>query len=201
MSGKSILAFVKRRPVLIGITVLGALSLVAAIVLGRRHISVLLPWTLVQVIDDSGDVVSSEWILNKDPDRYAKEGAANLPPYVRLFHDSKARFTSLIVCSLDGERGFAAHKDGAGLALDMSFDWRTEGKREARARKFFEELNLDVVEDYLGGNGEVPDALRLLSWKLEDDSEVNAKLFVRVLSELCDIRPAEGLNITYEEKP
>jgi hypothetical protein len=85
------------------------------------------------------------------------------------------------------------------VRVGLIFDWRKEPEEEEAARDFFASRGIAPVEDYLGGNGDVHDALRLLDWPLPVDADSVTTISRQILQELCGIEDHEALNISYEE--
>lgn len=134
------------------------------------------------------------------PDHYTTGAFDRIEAYVtRLMAPSqRMRFLSLFTAS--GDRGFALHaKDGV-VEAHLTVEWRQEPKREAALRSFFESRGILATEDYLAGNGDVPDATRLLAYPLPGDASEVASVTKRILQELCGVSPAEPMDIGYSEE-
>ena len=86
------------------------------------------------------------------------------------------------------------------IEATLSCEWHQEPEREASIREFFGSLGIAPMDDYLAGNGNVPDATRLLSYPITGSSAEVAALAKRILVELCAVSASEALNIRYSEK-
>jgi hypothetical protein len=92
------------------------------------------------------------------------------------------------------------HATGGTVEAHLTVEWRQEPNREVAIRTFFASLGTPPSEDYLAGNGGIPDATRLLAYPLRGDALALAELTKRILRELCGVSPAEPLNIGYTER-
>jgi hypothetical protein len=138
--------------------------------------------------------------LEGPPNRYTVGAFEHIESYVSrlIASSSKSRWVSLFTPA--GDRGFALHASDAGVEAHISVEWRDEPQREAAIRGFFDSRGISPTEDYLAGNGDVPDATRLLAYPLAGGSSDVAALTKRILQELCGVSPAEPLNIGYTER-
>lgn len=134
------------------------------------------------------------------PDYYPKNGFNHIEPYVsRLLKPAKhIRFVSIF--TPDGERGFGLTARGTVITADLIVEWREEPQREAAIRSFFDSLGIRPSQDYLAGNGGVPDATRILAYPLKGNVPELTAITKRILEELCWISSTEALNIQYSEK-
>jgi hypothetical protein len=140
--------------------------------------------------------VSREGIqFEPPPDRYTSGAFNHIEPYIsRLVVPSRRkRWVSLFTPA--GDRGFALHATSGVVEAHLTVEWRQEPQREAAIRAFFASLGIPPTEDYLAGNGGVPDATRPLAYPLPGDSSEMADLARRILRELCSVSPDEPLNI------
>ncbi len=120
------------------------------------------------------------------PDHYTADAFDHIESYVsRLMAPSrKKRFVNIFTPA--GDRGFGLY---AG-----------DGQREAAIRAFFGSLGIPPAEDYLAGNGGVPDATRVLAFPLTGNASAIAALTKRILKELCEVSSTEPLDIGYTER-
>ena len=134
------------------------------------------------------------------PDYYATKAFDHIQPYiVRLLKPSDhLRFVSIF--TPDGDRGFGLTAQGTLLTADLTVEWRDEPARETAIRSFFGSRGLSPSQDYLAGNGGVPDATRVLSYPIAGDASELTAITKRILEELCGISPSEPLNIKFTEK-
>jgi hypothetical protein len=137
--------------------------------------------------------------LEGPPDRFTVGAFDHIESYVSrlMTSSSKSRWVSLFTPA--GDRGFALHAGDAGVEAHIDVEWRVEPQREATIRGFFNSRGIAPTEDYLAGNGDVPDATRLLAYPLAGGSLEIATLTKRILQELCGVSPSEPLDIGYTE--
>ncbi len=134
------------------------------------------------------------------PDHFANNGMDHIGPYVSRLLVSSKQYRYLHIFTPDGNRGFGLSAKDKMVNAGFVVDWRKEPKQEAAIRSFFTSLGKSPSEDYLGGNGDVPDATRILSYPIKGNAVELTALIKRILTELCRIGPEEPLNITYGEK-
>jgi hypothetical protein len=178
-----------------------ALSILAA---GFIFVRWLLPANTFVVVKqpDRGTVTVSRSgvTLEAPPDRYPADGLAHLEPYVSklLAPSSRSRWVSIFTPA--GDRGLALHARGTDVQLHLTMEWRAEPRREAAVRSFFAARDIGASEDYLAGNGGVPDATRLLAYPIAGDAAEVAALTRQALQELCGVSSHEGLDIGFTER-
>jgi hypothetical protein len=138
--------------------------------------------------------------LGAPPDRYPADGFAHIEPYVSklLVPSSRIRWVSIFTPA--GDRGLALHANGMNVELHLTVEWRAEPKREAAIRSFFAARDIGASEDYLAGNGGVPDATRLLAYPIAGGATEVTALTKRALQELCGVSPSEPLDIGFTER-
>ena len=161
--------------------------------------SIVLPGAfLVQVDEDGKQIGDIEWVNVPEPDRYPNNGFRYIEQYVSRLLTSKADFTSLSISSPDGNRGFGLSFRDKQIELSFSIDWRTEKDKEIIIRNFFKELEIIPSEDYLAGNADVPDAIRILIYPISGDLQQMTDLCKRILKEIFYISGNDGLIFTYD---
>jgi hypothetical protein len=131
------------------------------------------------------------------PDHYVANGFDYLEPYIAKLLVASSGCKFLHIFTPDGERGFGfAARDGVVEAF-LTVEWRQEGEREKAIRKFFGSFEITPLRDYLAGNGGVPDATRVLEYRISGSTAQITSLTKRILRELCGIAPSEALEIKY----
>jgi hypothetical protein len=149
-----------------------------------------------------GSVVLSRWRIEfeKPPDHYAAGAFDHIDSYVSRLMAEPQKGHWVMMFTPAGDRAFALHGSRDVIEAHLTVEWRQEPQREAAIRAFFEARGIGPTEDYLAGNGGVPDATRLLAYPLTGSpSEVTATT-KRILQELCSISSTEPLNIRYSER-
>ena len=134
------------------------------------------------------------------PDQYSINGFEHIEPYVTRLLVPTNSFKFLGFFTPDGNRGFGfSAKDGVVLAT-LTVDWRKQPEKEAAIRAFFSSLGIAPFQDYLAGNGVIPDATRILEYPVTGTPSEMTTLTRRILQELCAVAPAEALDVSYEDK-
>src|SRR5260221_2655246 len=178
------------------IFVLLAASAVAYGLLVARNTFIIFPQR------DGGSVVLSRWRIEFEgpPDHYAVGAFDHIESYVsRLMVEPRKR-RYVMIFTPAGDRGFALHGSQEAIEAHLTVEWRQQAKREAAIRAFFETRGISPTEDYLSGNGGVPDATRLLAYPLAGSSPEVTEITERILEELCSVSSTEPLNIRYSER-
>ena len=134
------------------------------------------------------------------PDHFEKNGFDHIEPYVSRLLVPSNRFKFVQIFTPDGNRGFGLTARGGVVEAGLNLEWRQEGQREATIRSFFGSLGVEPSQDYLAGNGGVPDATRILEYPVKGSAPQVTALSRRILQELCGVSPTEALNISYGEK-
>jgi hypothetical protein len=112
---------------------------------------------------------------------------------------SSARYTSLIIATPDHRIAVAIGQRNGVPHFDISVEWRSEPETERRIRQFFGARSLAPFQDYLAGNGRVPDATRVLSYYLPSDMQFITTIIKDALRELYQMCEHDALNFTYQE--
>jgi hypothetical protein len=134
------------------------------------------------------------------PDHYASNGFDHLEPYISKLLATTNGYRFLHIFTPDGKGGFLfSARDGA-VEASLTVEWRQEAQREATIREFFSSLRITPSQDYLAGNGGVPDATRVLAYRISGSSGEVTALTKRILGELCGIAPTDALDIKYGTK-
>jgi hypothetical protein len=134
------------------------------------------------------------------PDHYATNGFDHIEPYVSRLLVPTNRFKFLHMFTPDGTRGFGfSGRDGV-VEAGLTVEWRQEAPREAAIRAFFSSLGIAPSQDYLAGNGGVPDATRILDYPIKGSTAEVTALTKRILQELCGVSATEALDISYGDK-
>lgn len=134
------------------------------------------------------------------PDHFGENGFDHIEPYVTRLLIPSNRFKFLHLFTPDGNRGFGLTARSGVVEAGLNLEWRREGKREKTIRSFFGSLGITPSQDYLAGNGGVPDATRILEYPVKGSTAEVTALTKRILQELCGVSPAEALDISYGEK-
>ena len=146
--------------------------------------------------DGSSVAVSTSGVqFEAAPKRFVSEGLSEVAPFVTELYSRKTDFSSLMISSLDGERGLLLTNEQGAIGIGFTIEKQQEAEREERIRSFFEDLGVNPSEDYLARNGGVPDATQILHYPLAGDQEQVLEIVRRVLRELYDIRSEEGLDL------
>lgn len=134
------------------------------------------------------------------PAHYATNGFDHIEPYVSRLLVPTNHFKFLQLFTPDGSRGFGFRARDGVVEAGLTVDWRQEAKKEADIRAFFSSLGIAPSRDYLAGNGGVPDATRILDYRITGSTREVVALTKRILHELCGVSPTEALDISYGHK-
>jgi len=134
------------------------------------------------------------------PDHFASNGFDHLEPYISKLFATTNGYRFLPIFTPDGKHGFLfSARDGA-VHASLIVEWRQEAQREATIGEFFSSLRIAPSQDYLAGNGSVPDAMRLLAYQISGSSVEVTALTKRILGELCGLAPTDALDIKFGTK-
>jgi hypothetical protein len=181
-----------------------SVTLIVVLAAGAVVYSLLVPAnTFITFRRSSGGTVTfSRWRIEFEgpPDHYNTGAFDHIESYVsRLTAPSpKKRFVGIFTST--GDRGFGLDAVKGRIEAVFTIEWRQEPQREAAIRAFFESRGIPSTEDYLAGNGGVPDASRVLNFPLTGNASEITDLTKRILQELCGVSSTEPLNIDYTEK-
>ena len=153
----------------------------------------------VRTVDADGKQIGDgKWVDIPEPDHFPNHGFDHLQFYLSRLLASPAPFASLTIFTPDGQRGFALHHRGKQTEISLIIDWRREPAKEAKIRDLFRVLGVSATQDYVAGNGPIPDATRVLNYPLGGDAHEISTLCQRIFSEIYGVTPEDGLDITYQ---
>jgi hypothetical protein len=154
----------------------------------------------VVTVDENGKELGDErWVDIPKPDSFRSDGLVRVESYVSRVLRSSARFTSLIVATPDHQMAISLRQRDGMPEFGLIVEWRSEPARERAIRQFFAERGLSAARDYLGGNGGVPDAIRLLDYCLPPDVHFITALTKDVLRQIYHLQEQDALDFTYQE--
>ena len=154
---------------------------------------------VVTVDKDGKELGDGRCVDIPKPDRFARNGLAQIESYVSRLRSSAARFSAIMIAAPDQRIAVNLLQRGGVPVLTLLFEWRSEGEREGAARQFFVERGLSRAHDYLGGNGGVPDAIRLLGYYLPPDVQFITTVTKDVFHQIYHLREQDALEFTYQE--
>jgi hypothetical protein len=151
---------------------------------------------------DGGSVILSRWRIEFEgpPDRYAAGAFDHVESYVSRLMAAPRGNHWVMIFTPAGDRGFALSGNQHAVEAHLTVEWRQQPEREEAIRAFFESRGIPATEDYLAGNGNVPDATRLLAYPLTGSPSDVAAIAKRILTELCGVSSTEPLNIRYSTR-
>ncbi|HEX8234743.1 MAG TPA: hypothetical protein VF600_02210 [Abditibacteriaceae bacterium] len=146
-------------------------------------------------------VVSRGWgiFVLPVPDSIATNGMSYVDQYIHRLLSSRSRYTSLSIFATDGHRGLGLDYELSDVSFEFTIKWREEPEQEQTIRRLFEELGISPSEDYMAGNGNSKNVIRILSYPVCGDAVLISKLCKRVLRHIYGISDEEALNFTYKE--
>jgi hypothetical protein len=154
----------------------------------------------VTVTDSKGRVLQSGLETYTEPDHFESKGLDHLKTYVQRMAASKNWMSDVTVFTSNGESGFALQKMDGDVTFQITVEWRQQPGQEAKIRAFFKKLGISPTEDYLAGNGGVPDATRVFSWPLPSDPERIETISKEAAKQLCGITDNTPIDIQFQEQ-
>ncbi len=150
--------------------------------------------------DKSGVVFSKTRISYQPaPDRYSTNGIDQIPSYISKLIVPSTKFKFLFIFTPDGQRGLSLTAKDGQITVGFTVDWRKHPEKEKNIRSYFKRLDIEPIKDYLGGNGGVADATRLLSYPIAGAETTISSLVKDMLQHLCDISSKEALDIRCDD--
>ncbi len=150
--------------------------------------------------DKSGIVFSKTRISYQPaPDRYSAGGIDHLPSYISKLTVPSTKFKFLFIFTPDGQRGLSLTAKDGQISVGFTVDWRKYPEKEKNIRSYFKRLDIEPIKDYLGGNGDVADAIRLLSYPISGTETAVSNQVKDMLQRLCDISSKEALEIRLDD--
>jgi len=154
----------------------------------------------VQTVDQKGKALGDgHWVDIPEPDSFAADGFSHIESYVARLLNSTARFTSLGIDTPDGKIALGLWQRGGIPEFSLTVEWRQESAREHSIRQFFAERGFACRQDYLAGNGDVPDATRCLTYVAPTDTKIVTQASIDILHNIYGLRESGPLDFTYEE--
>jgi hypothetical protein len=155
---------------------------------------------VVTVDEDGKELGDGRWVDISEPDSFPSDGFAQIETYVSRLLRSSAHFTSAIIATPDQQTAISLWQRAGVPEFALSVDWRSEVERERAIRQFFGERGLCTSNDYLAGNGDVPDATRCLGYFLPPDVRLITTLTKDVLRQIYQLREQDALDFSFEER-
>jgi hypothetical protein len=140
----------------------------------------------------------SHWVDVPAATRHAN-GLAEIEGYVARVIASKAKSTSVQFSTKSGNTAISVAKYEGKLTLGLVTGTKRERAREAAIRQFFASRSIQPSADYLGANGGVPNATRVLDFPMPQDSTAIAQIAADLLREIYRLRDSTTLDIRYTE--
>jgi hypothetical protein len=156
----------------------------------------------VVTVDENGkELGDARWVDIPEPDHFKSNGFEHIESYVARLLQSSAPFTSVIIATPDQQIAVSLWQRHGAPQFSVSVDWRSEPARERAIREFFSARGLAASQDYLGGNGGVPDAIRGLGYFLPTDIQFISILTKDVLRQIYELGEQSALDFTYQDHP
>lgn len=156
---------------------------------------------MVTVDNNCKELGDKRWVAVPRPDSFRSDGFARIEGYVSRLLRALAPFASLIIGAPKKNVAVDLWQRSAIPGFTLFVDWRAEPDRERAIRQFFAERKLPLSEDYLGANGGVPDAIRLLGYHLPPDAQFITALTKDVLRQIYKVGEQDALDFTFQEHP
>jgi hypothetical protein len=153
----------------------------------------------VVTVDENGKHRDGRWVYTPAPDSFPSDGFGQIGSYISRVLQSSACYTSLIIGTPDEQVAVNLGQEGGVPFFSICVDWRSEPEREKAVREFFGARRLIAYRDYLSGNGNVPDATRILDYHLPSDVQLITALTKDVLRQIYQFPEHGALDFSYEE--
>jgi hypothetical protein len=155
----------------------------------------------VHTVDQNGqDLSDGHWVDIPEPDSFAGDGFSQIEGYVSRLLSSGAHFTSLLISTPDSQIGVGLWQRAGIPEFSLTLEWRHETERERSIRQLFADRGFACRQDYLAGNGDVPDATRCLTYVLPSGREIVAQTTKDILHDVYGVQASDALDFTYEER-
>lgn len=154
----------------------------------------------VHTVDQNGqDLGDGRRVDIPEPDRFAEGGFSQIERYVSRLLTSDAKRAALGISTPDEQIAVGLWQRAGIPEFSLTVQWREEPERERLLRQFFAERGFACREDYLAGNGGVPDATRCLTYTLPPDSGMVTQTTRDFLRDIYGLDASDALDFTYEE--
>lgn len=150
---------------------------------------------------DKSGIVFSKTRISYQPasDRYSADGIDHILSYISKLIVPSTKYKFLSIFTPDGQRGLGLTAKNGQITVSFTVDRRKHPEKEKNIRSYFKKLDIEPSEGYLGGNGGVADATRLLSYPITGTETAISNLVKDMLQSLCDISSKEALDIRYDD--
>jgi hypothetical protein len=127
-------------------------------------------------------------------------GLAQVRSYVSCVLTSKAPSSWVHFSTKSGQTSISVAKHDGKLSIGLTVDAKRPRNREAAIREFFARRSILPSNDYLAGNGGVPEATRVLDFPMPQDLSVVAEITSDLLREIYRLSSTSTLDIRFEER-
>ncbi len=118
--------------------------------------------------------------------------------YISKLNVPSPKFKSLIITKPETEEGLSLDSRNGQVNIAFLVDWRKKSDQEKSIRDYFSKIKIHPNRDYLAGNGDIPDATRVVEYHLSGDDNQITDLVIDILRSICNIKSEDPLNIHYE---
>lgn len=154
----------------------------------------------VATVDEDGKALGDgRWVDIPKADRFATDGFAQIENYVSRLRSSTASVATVMIAAPDQNIAFNLWQRRREPGLTFIINWRSEPEREVAIRQFFAEHGLAIAHDYLGGNGNISDAMRCLGCFLPPDVKSMTRHIGDALRQIYHLKGHEVLEFTFQE--
>jgi hypothetical protein len=154
---------------------------------------------VVSVDKNGNELGDGKWEDIPVVDSFAKNGFSHLKLYIEKLMQSPKEFSALIISTPNDRTGVGVWKRDGIFRLDIAVNWRSEPELETTVRDFLNSRAVPLVEDYLAGNGNVPDATRILHYDLPQDTDEITSLVRDFLKQVYGLRDEDALNFIFQD--
>jgi hypothetical protein len=154
----------------------------------------------VSTVDGQGrQVGATQMVLIPSPDHVPADGLSRLDSYVARLVASNTGSSSLIVSTPNQQIGLLLMRTGNQVTVGANVEWRSEPQKERAIRTYFQKQGLKPSQDYLAGNGSVPDSTRVLSYPVGSRQKQVSDLCGDLLRQVYGVNEHDPLDYLYED--
>ena len=135
------------------------------------------------------------------PDKYPTLGFAQVPSYVSRLRASRKQKASVIMATADGQHALLLMRYDGQVVLSVSEDRTKANGEEDHMVRFFSNLGMTPVRDYLSANGGVPNSERTCEYALPKDAPAISLLCVSTFTNLFGVGDDHGFEFTSDGLP
>jgi hypothetical protein len=135
------------------------------------------------------------------PDRFLENGLCHVGSYISRLMTPSTDFKSLLIFTIDGERGFSLWARDGALEAFFTLHLYQGPDKERAIRDFFASLSNAPKRDFLAKNGPALETVtRYLVYSLAGAHQQITALAIHLLTEIYGVSPKDALEFTLTSK-